>query len=46
MTVFQSVVVEVLSAIVFAAVFFGGPGLLWLYICWRRDQKRGRKWGR
>ena len=46
MTVFQQAVVECVSAIVCAAVFFGGPAMLLLYICWRRDQKRGRKWGR
>ena len=46
MSVFLGAVLECLGFVAFIAVFYGVPCMLWLYICWRRDQKRGRKWGR
>lgn len=47
MSVFHQAILECLSFMVFIIVFFGGPGLLWLWICWKIDQRdKRRKRGR
>ena len=46
MTVFQRAIVECFGFVLFIAVYYGIPCMVWLYICRRRDQKRGKKWRR
>ena len=47
MSVFHQDIHEGLSFMLFMIVFFGGSGLLWLWICWKIDQRdKRRKRGR
>lgn len=47
MSVFHQAILEALAFIAFLAIFYGGPCLLWLWICWKLDQRdKRRKRGR
>ena len=47
MSVFHQAILECLAFIAFLVIIFGGPGLLWLWICWKIDQRdKRRKRGR
>ena len=37
MSVFYQAILEALAFIAFLAIFYGGPCLLWLWICWKQS---------
>ena len=43
MSVFHQAIFECLEFIAFLIVCFGGPGLLWLLICRKLDQRDKRR---